>query len=132
MKPQRVEHDDRVPYPGTVPWLTRWVGHARPGARMVAVISGQDTQNVSRDLADWVRALDGAGLIIALWVDASGGIGARQWEWQITRTRRDLPATWPALSMPKAGFAGVPVWSRAVDKRSTDAADAARAKRVLA
>jgi hypothetical protein len=100
MKPQQVPDEDRVPHPGTVAWLTRWVGHARPGAVMIAARPGDMTHTVPKALADWVRALDGAGLIIAVWV-SGGPEGKRDWEWRVTRTARDLPGCWPALSVPK-------------------------------
>lgn len=79
---------------GNVPWLNAWASMAVPGARVV-VGPVDVTGDVTRDLADRVKALDAAGVIIAVWLNTRKG-----WEWHLRRRARDLPASWPKLPGP--------------------------------
>lgn len=95
-----------------VAMLNYWVGHARPGAVMLAAEGLEQTHTVGRALADRVMELDRAGLIIAVWVDKGDARTGRMWEWRVTRRSRDLPPSWPLLRAPATvqavlGHAGV-------------------------
>jgi hypothetical protein len=85
---------ERTVEAGGVSWLNAWASMAVPGARLM-VGPVDVTGDVRRDLADRVKALDAAGLIIAVWKSTRHG-----WEWHLRRTGRDLPASWPKLPGP--------------------------------
>lgn len=91
---------------GSIDWLNKWVGHARPGARqMIGPVAM--THLVDDVVGQRVQALVGAGLLIAAWkaVEPSGDA---RWEWRLVRTGRELPAAWPLLVAPKSGTAAAP------------------------
>lgn len=103
---------------GTIDWLNRWVGHARPGARqMIGPVAM--THLINDGLGKRVQALVGVGLIIATW-KAVAPAGEERWEWRLSRTGRDLPACWPLLVPPRLpGSAGAQ--ARPIVKAQTDA-----------
>lgn len=85
---------------GSIDWLNKWVGHARPGARqMIGPVAM--THLVSEGLGKRVQALVGAGLLIAVWKAVPNAKPEERWEWRLVRTGRELPAAWPLLVAPR-------------------------------
>jgi hypothetical protein len=91
---------------GSIDWLNKWVGHARPGARqMIGPVAM--TYLVDDVVGQRVQALVGAKLLIAAW-KAAAPSGDARWEWHLVRTGREVPAAWPLLVAPKSGTAAAP------------------------